>query len=373
MKKPSFIALTVAALAISTATGCTTPSHTALTINNTHAKPVIALVLGGGGTRGYAHIGAIKALEEHGIRPDLVVGTSAGAMIGAIYASGKSPDELEKTAKNLNETKLLDFTPSQHGLVKGDALNNFINQQVNHKSIEQFPTRFAAIATDAHAKTAVSFRQGNAGLAVQASSSVPNLFIAPHIPKNGGKKYIDGGQVALLPSSLAKSLGADMVIAVDVMTTPTPPSDPTNKPATTGITRTATGIKAVWGNEVIEFPIDKDTIAKSTQGLPISIDVDKLLGMIPSDAQIPLPAHFPQTLPKTKTQMMHTINGLFLHNTNRATPADIQASDVLITPDLSEYAVFDGSQKDQIIQAGYHATLQQMDKIKALLTNPPTN
>lgn len=373
MKKPSFIALTVAALAISTATGCTTPSHTALTINNTHAKPVIALVLGGGGTRGYAHIGAIKALEEHGIRPDLVIGTSAGAMIGAIYASGKSPDELEKTAKNLNETKLLDFTPSQHGLVKGDALNNFINQQVNHKPIEQFPTRFAAIATDAHAKTAVSFRQGNAGLAVQASSSVPNLFIAPRIPKNGGKKYIDGGQVALLPSSLAKSLGADMVIAVDVMTAPVPPSSSTDKPATAGITRTDTGIKAVWGNEVIEFPIDKDAIAKSTQGLPISIDVDKLLGMIPNDAKIPLPAHFPQTLPKTKGEMTHAINRLFLHNTNRATPADIQASDVLIAPDLSEYAVFDGSQKDKIIQAGYHATLQQMDKIKALLTNPPTN
>lgn len=371
MKKPSFIALTVAALAISTTTGCTTPNHTALTINNTHAKPVIALVLGGGGTRGYAHIGAIKALEEHGIRPDLVVGTSAGAMVGAIYASGKSPDELEKTAKNLNETKLLDFTPSQHGLVKGDALRDFINQQVNHKSIEQFPIRFAAIATDAHAKTAVSFRQGNAGLAVQASSSVPNLFIAPRIPKNNGKKYIDGGQVALLPSSLAKSLGADMVIAVDVMTTPTPPTQTTKN--TVGITRTDTGIKAVWGNEVIEFPIDKDTIAKSTQGLPISIDVDKLLGMIPNDAKIPLPAHFPQTLPKTKGEMTHAINRLFLQNTNRATPADIQASDVLIAPDLSEYAVFDGSQKDKIIQAGYHATLQQMDKIKALLTNPPTN
>ncbi|WFF38504.1 patatin-like phospholipase family protein [Moraxella nasibovis] len=365
------LAITTVALTATLATGCTTAKQTVQTTPTTQAMPTLALVLGGGGTRGYAHIGAIKALEEHGIRPNLVVGTSAGAMVGAIYASGKRIQDIEHAALTLNDTDLLTLAPSKQGLIDGTAIRRFVNDQVKHQTIEKFPTRFAAVATDAHAKTAVTIRQGDAGLAVQASSSLPNLFIAPRIPEHGGKKYTDGGQVALLPSAIAKSLGADMVIAVDVMATPTPPAQDkrTAQPTknTAGIARTDTGIKAVWGDEVIEFPINKDAIAKSTQGLPISIDVDKLLGMIPNNAQIPLPANFPKTLPKTKGEMIRTINDVFLQNTSRATTADIQASDVLIAPDLSAYAIFDPTDKEKIIQAGYDATLQQMDQIKALL------
>ncbi|MDO4440691.1 MAG: patatin-like phospholipase family protein [Moraxella sp.] len=376
MKKPYFLAMTTAVMMAGCASTQTAPSTTQTAPKaptpTAEPSPKVALVLGGGGTRGYAHIGAIKALEEHGISPDLVVGTSAGAMVGAIYASGKSAAELERIANAVNEIDLLDIAPSKQGLIEGTALRDFINTQVNHTPIEKLPRRFAAVATDAQSKATVTFRQGDTGLAVQASSSIPNLFIAPRIPAINGKKYIDGGQVALLPSAIAKSMGAQMVIAVDVMA-----SLPTTKPKATkqpsaGISRTDTGVKAVWGDDIIELPINTDAIHKATKDLPISIDMDKLLGMIPANTTINLPNGLPTSLPKSKDDFMQMANGIFMKNAKKATPADIKASDILIQPKLSEYAVFDGSQKDEIIQAGYTATLAQIPQIKAAIAKQHT-
>lgn len=373
MKKPYFLAMTTAVMMAGCASTQTAPSTTQATPKaptpTAEPSPKVALVLGGGGTRGYAHIGAIKALEEHGISPDLVVGTSAGAMVGAIYASGKSAAELERIANAVNEIDLLDITPSKQGLIEGTALRDFINTQVNHTPIEKLPRRFAAVATDAQSKAAVTFRQGDTGLAVQASSSIPNLFIAPRIPAINGKKYIDGGQVALLPSAIAKSMGAEMVIAVDVMASlPTDTTKPkTTKQPSAGISRTDTGIKAAWGDDVIEFPINTDAIHKATKDLPISIDMNKLLGMIPANTTINLPNGLPTSLPKSKDDFMQMANDIFMKNAKQASPADIKASDILIQPKLSEYAVFDGSQKDKIIQAGYTATLAQIPQIKAAI------
>lgn len=365
MKKHHFIAASLLGTAI--ISGCSShQSHstpTTPTIDNTSQ---VALVLGGGGTRGYAHIGAIKALEEHGIRPDMVVGTSAGAMVGAVYASGKSAQNLENIAKNLDESNLIDIKPSKYGMIEGKALRDFINKQVNHKPIEKLPMRFAAVATEVQSKTAVVFEQGDTGLAVQASSSVANLFTPVSIPTKNGKQYIDGSQTALLPATIAKSMGAKVVIAVDVMASPI---EQTGKTATAGISRSDKGIKAVWGDEVIEFAIDSDAIAKSTQDLPISINLDKLFNMLPKDLQIPLPKGMPTNLPKTKDDVMRMMNVLFLQNSRQASPADVRASDVLIAPDLSAHAVFDGSKKDKIIQAGYEATLAKMPQIKQAIAS----
>lgn len=368
MKKNLFITSLITTMI----TGCATynnqqPQNTSVIHD---ATPDVALVLGGGGTHGYAHIGAIKALEEHGIRPNLVVGTSAGAMVGAIYASGKSAKALEHIAMALDETDLLDITPSKQGLIEGKALRNFINHQVNHRPIESLPIRFAAIATDAHTKAAVSFRQGDTGLAVQASSSIPKLFIAPRIPAIGGKKYIDGGQSTLLPSTAAKSMGAQFVIAVDVMSSPSTWSatQSPNSQATVGISHTNQGIKAVWGDEIIEFPINNDIIKQSSKNPPISINLGGLLGIIPHNTQILLPKGFPISLPKSKTDVMQAINILFMKKQSYAKPADIKVSDVIIAPDLSKYAVFDGSAKEEIIQAGYDATVAKIPQIKQALT-----
>ncbi len=180
-------------------------------------KPQLALVLGGGGAKGFAHVGVIKVLEKNGIKPDLIVGTSSGAIVGSLYASGKSADQLEDIATHVSNNDLLDYTLSKQGFIEGIKLQNWVNRQVGNRNIEQLPIRFAAVATnlsttDPTAQKVV-FTQGETGLAVRASSSVPNVFISPRI---NNQRYADGGLVSLVPVQTAKDLGANVVIAVDV-------------------------------------------------------------------------------------------------------------------------------------------------------------
>lgn len=192
-------------------------------------SPKVALVLGGGGAKGFAHIGVIRALEQHQIIPDLIVGTSSGAMVGAIYASGKTGNELAQIALDIKHQDLLEFTPSKQGLLDGNKLRQFINQQVKHRPIEALPIAFVTVATEVKSGQAVAFASGETGLAVQASAAVPKLFIAPRIPEPHGNKYSDGGQSALLPARIGRTLGADIVISVDVLSTPkTSSATPTN-------------------------------------------------------------------------------------------------------------------------------------------------
>lgn len=181
------------------------------------APPNIALVLGGGGAKGFAHIGVIKVLEQNGIKPDLIVGTSSGSIVGSLYASGKSASELEEIATHMSNSELLDFTLSKQGFIEGIQLQNWVNTQVGDRKIEQLPIRFAAIATnlsttDPTAQKTV-FSTGDTGLAVRASSSVKNVFIPPRI---NNQRYADGGLTSLVPVQTAKSMGAKIIIAVDI-------------------------------------------------------------------------------------------------------------------------------------------------------------
>ena len=180
-------------------------------------EPVIALALGGGGAKGFAHIGVIKVLESHGIKAKIVTGTSAGSFVGSIYASGKTPYQLQDIALKLEESDIRDLTLSRQGFVVGQKLQDYVNQQVGKKSIQQFPKRFAAVATELNTGKKAEFIKGNAGQAVRASCSIPNIFVPVEI---GGKKYVDGGLVSPIPVSTAKSMGADIVIAVDISARP---------------------------------------------------------------------------------------------------------------------------------------------------------
>ena len=196
-------------------------THTSITQKPTIEKPDIkppsvALVLGGGGAKGFAHVGVIKALEANGIKPTLVVGTSVGSLIGSLYASGYTSAQLEQIALTTPDSALTDFTLSNQGFIEGIKLKNFINAKVDKQLIEDFPIRFAAVAAEKHTLQKTVFSTGDAGLAVQASCSVPNIFIAPRIPEKVGKKYIDGGVVSLVPVDSARDLGADIIIAIDV-------------------------------------------------------------------------------------------------------------------------------------------------------------
>jgi NTE family protein len=180
-------------------------------------EPVIALALGGGGAKGFAHIGAIKVLESHGIKPKIVTGTSAGSFVGSIYASGKTPYQLQEIALSLEESDIRDLTFTKQGFLVGQKLQDYVNTQIGNKLIQQFPIRFAAVATQLDTGAKVSFNRGNAGQAVRASCSIPNVFIPATI---NGKRYVDGGLVSPIPVTTARDMGADIVIAIDISARP---------------------------------------------------------------------------------------------------------------------------------------------------------
>lgn len=195
---------------------CATPPKPPLAVAPLPA-PKIALALGGGAARGFAHVGVIKALEAQGIVPDIVVGTSAGAVVGALYAAGHGGFELQRLVLQMEEGQFSDWSLPDRGVLKGEALQNFVNQAVGQRPLEKLVKLFAVVATDLQSGEAVVFRTGNTGMAVRASSSVPGLFQPVAI---NGRDYVDGGLVSPVPVRAARMLGADFVIAVDISALP---------------------------------------------------------------------------------------------------------------------------------------------------------
>ncbi|HZY33868.1 MAG TPA: patatin-like phospholipase family protein [Rhodanobacter sp.] len=177
----------------------------------------IGLALGGGAAKGFAHIGVIKMLEASGIHPDVVAGTSAGSVVGALYASGMDAFALQQTAFGLDEAKIRDVRLFSGGLVQGQALQDYVNQLLHKQPIEQLKMPFAAVATELETGARTVFVRGNTGRAVRASSSIPGVFEPVEIH---GKHYVDGGVVSPIPVDAARQLGADFVIAVDISAAP---------------------------------------------------------------------------------------------------------------------------------------------------------
>jgi NTE family protein len=184
-----------------------------------HVK--IGLALGGGAARGFAHIGVIKALEAQGIVPDIVVGTSAGSLVGALYAAGNNGFALNKMALEMDEAAISDwsvpFFSKGTGVLKGEALQNYVNRTVNNVPIERLKIPFGAVATDLQTGAPILFRRGNTGVAVRASSAVPSVFQPVKI---GDRNYVDGGLVSPVPVRFAREMGADFVIAVNISSQP---------------------------------------------------------------------------------------------------------------------------------------------------------
>ncbi|WP_230182424.1 patatin-like phospholipase family protein [Aquabacterium sp. CECT 9606] len=179
--------------------------------------PRIGLALGGGAARGFAHIGVLQVLEEQGIKPDLVVGTSAGSLVAAIYAAGKTPGELESMAMNLDESTMTDWVFPGRSVMKGEALAKFVRGFTAGRQIEQMALPLGIVATDLNSGQPILFRRGDPGTAVRASSSVPAVFAPVRI---AGREYVDGGLVSPIPVKYARQMGADLVIAVDISAIP---------------------------------------------------------------------------------------------------------------------------------------------------------
>ncbi|SUU12870.1 Patatin-like phospholipase family protein [Acinetobacter haemolyticus] len=180
-------------------------------------RPVVALVLGSGGARGYAHIGVIEVLEQHGIRPDLIVGTSAGSIVGSIYASGKSAAELREIALKLKANDVRDVSVSLKGFFDGKKVEDYVNEQVQNTPLQRLKIPMYVVATELKEGTKTVFNYGNTGQAVRASASIPSMFVPIKI---GHNEYVDGGLVSPVPVQVARDLGADIVIAVDILAQP---------------------------------------------------------------------------------------------------------------------------------------------------------
>jgi NTE family protein len=226
MRKPSgFLSLLLMTVAFML-TGCATPPivfrdvtppESSRLLPVKQEKPVIALVLGGGASRGFAHVGVIKILERNGIKPDIIVGSSAGSLVGALYAGGYTAEALEVIALGMEQSDIRDVTLPDRGFVKGELLQDFINQYLDNRSIENLPIRFAAVATDLQSGDLKVFNRGNTGMAVRASSAIPGIFQPVEI---GGRDYVDGGLLSSIPVHVAQQMKPDIIIAVDVSQDP---------------------------------------------------------------------------------------------------------------------------------------------------------
>lgn len=183
------------------------------TASTTVAPIKIGIALGGGAAKGFAHIGVIKMLEANGLAPAVVAGTSAGSVVGALYASGMNAFELQNKAVALDETSIRDLQLSSGGLVLGQKLEDYVNDQVQRRPLEQLPKPFVAVATRLEDGKRTVFARGNSGQAVRASSSIPGVFQPVSI---GKYHFVDGGIVSPVPVDAARELGADLVIAVDI-------------------------------------------------------------------------------------------------------------------------------------------------------------
>jgi len=175
----------------------------------------VGVALGGGAAKGFAHIGVIKMLEASGIKPVVVSGTSAGSVVGAMYASGMDPFQMQQHAVALDEASIRDVSLFSGGVMKGQKLQDYVNQLVGGRTIERMPRPFAAVSTQLETGQRTVFTRGNTGQAVRASSSVPGVFEPVVI---GKRHYVDGGIVSPVPVDAARQLGADFVIAVDIST-----------------------------------------------------------------------------------------------------------------------------------------------------------
>lgn len=181
----------------------------------------VGLALGGGAARGFAHVGVIKVLEAQGITVEIVAGTSAGSLVGALYAAGNNGFALQKIALQMDEATISDWSvplfTKTTGVLKGIGLQNFVNKEVRHVPIEKLKKTFGVVATDLHTGSPILFRRGNTGIAVRASSAVPGVFQPVQI---GNSVYVDGGLVAPVPVKYAREMGADFVIAVNISEEP---------------------------------------------------------------------------------------------------------------------------------------------------------
>ena len=180
-------------------------------------KPVVALVLGSGGARGYAHIGVIQVLEKKGIHPDFIVGTSAGSIVGSLYASGMSASKLRNVALDMKVADVREFKIGLKGFFDGGKVEDYVNQQVKQQPLDKLKIPMYVVAIKLNNGKKPICEYGNRRQGLRASLYISRMFVPTVI---GGEEYVDGGLVSPVPVNIARDLGADIIIAVNILAQP---------------------------------------------------------------------------------------------------------------------------------------------------------
>jgi NTE family protein len=285
--------------------GCSTVAPPPKEAAPAPSRPLkVGLALGGGAARGFAHIGVIKALEAQGIVPDVVVGTSAGSVVGALYAAGNNGFALHKLALAMDEAAISDWSvplfAKVTGVIKGEAIQNYVNRAVHNVPLEKLKIPFGAVATDINSGQAVLFQRGNTGIAVRASSSVPGVFQPVRI---GSRLYVDGGLVSPVPVRFARQMGADFVIAVNIS------AQPEMQPATgTSTLDMLLQTFSIMGQSINQYELkDADIVIQPSLGAMKGSDFDSrnlaiLAGEQAATAALPM---IRQKLEEARTKKPH--------------------------------------------------------------------
>lgn len=182
----------------------------------------LGLALGSGGARGVAHVGFLQALTEAGVRPDYIAGCSMGSVVGGCFACGLKPEEIREVVLQLKPRDIIDFTPTKMSLLRSKKMRDLLVSYIGDRKIEELEIPFKCVATDLMTGKLHVFEEGSAALAVQASSTIPGIF---RPVQAGDKLLVDGGCLCRVPVRIVKDMGADVVVAVDVLKNCSEPID----------------------------------------------------------------------------------------------------------------------------------------------------
>jgi len=223
----------------------------------------IALVLGAGAAKGFAHIGVLKVLEARKVPISMIVGTSAGSFVGSLYAYGFDAFTLQKIAMTIDRTDVADFVIPDNGFLSGAKLRDYVNMQLRNTPIEKLRIPFFAVATNIRTGEEAVFATGNTGMAVQASCAVPGVF-QPAV--FSGTSYVDGGVVDPVAVDVARKHGADVVIAVDI-------TSEIDQAVPTGTIATIMKSVEIMYNKISRMPVSgADVVIKPDVGFVGSAD-----------------------------------------------------------------------------------------------------